>query len=158
MAIVIDFTTGQAAPAAIGHVITAAQPLRSKRTAKQHPDAQLLELGGRLLELMHEWDTFDDRRMTDEQIDRVGDVYEELVEQLRRKFDAIPPRTMAGVHMKLRCLLLFSNSWRGTATALANNRMAKELVKRLEPAEQDIWRLIQAIQRVDGRQRQGVVA
>ena len=155
MATVIDFTTGQAAPAAIGHMVTAARPLRSKRTAKQHPDAQLLELGGRLLELMRDWETFDDRGMTDEQMDRVGDVYEELVAQLRRKFDAIAPRTVAGVRMKLRCLLLFSSGWPGTATALADDRMTKEQVERLEPAEQDVWRLIKAIQRVDGRQRRG---
>ena len=155
MATVIDFTTGQAAPATVGHMVTAARSLRSKRTAKQHPDARLLELGGRLLALMRDWETFDDRGMTDKQMDRVGDVYEELVAQLRRKFDAIAPRTVAGVRMKLRCLLLFSSGWPGTATALADDRMSKEQVERLEPAEQDVWRLIQAIQRADGRQRQG---
>ena len=155
MATVIDFTTGQTVPATIGHVAAAAHPVRSERSAKRHPDAKLLELGGRLLQLMRDWETFDDTGMTDEQAERLGDVYEELVGQLRSKIDAISPRTMAGVHMRLRVVLLDGDLSKTAQIAIADNKLTKRDVGDLCGARRSVWRLIKDIERVDGWQGQG---
>ena len=118
-------------------------------------EAELKEIGTRFLATMRDWETYDDEGMTNEQSNLVWGAYAERVERLRRELAPIAPKTMAGVHVKLRCMLFDDPLMAGMHSAIADNRLTRKQYDGLEPIQQGIWRLIKDIERMDGRQRQG---